>query len=397
MPEQRAISELTTQPTANLSDLFEVSVVNAQSASGYSSKKMSAEVIAEGIVNTYNYPTAMPAMQNRSIIGAINALLSNFAPIYDATLTYEEDDLVTYNGVLYKANQDISTAEEWNSSHWTQTTVAESGGGGGGGGDASKLELTQLEYDALTYEQKHNGIMYFITDANGDGSQFQPVIYSEIEREIGVWTDGKPLYERTIIYDNQTTISDGYTPIASLSNIDHIDIISGGVINSSDDSYYSLPYVFENKSTSWYYDNGNLGIRVANDTWSSDWDIFVTIQYTKTTDTAGSGTWTPQGVPAVHYSTDEQVIGTWIDGNTLYEKTFDLGSSVEVSSGSWYTTNISASNIAFIVDITAYNADGTIWKFLGAGCSGSYVTLWQSRGSGIGVRYITLQYTKTTL
>ena len=47
----------------------------------------------------------------------------------------------------------------------------------------------------------------------------------------------------------------------------------------------------------------------------------ITIQYTKTTDQPGSGTWTPQGVPAVHYSTDEQVVGTWTDGSTIYEKT----------------------------------------------------------------------------
>lgn len=26
-----------------------------------------------------------------------------------------------------------------------------------------------------------------------------------------------------------------------------------------------------------------------------------------------------------HYSTDEQVVGTWIDGSTLYEKTIDFG------------------------------------------------------------------------
>ena len=49
--------------------------------------------------------------------------------------------------------------------------------------------------------------------------------------------------------------------------------------------------------------------------------IVITVQYTKTTDTAGSGVWTPQGVPAVHYSTEEQVIGTWL-GETLYQKTY---------------------------------------------------------------------------
>lgn len=33
-------------------------------------------------------------------------------------------------------------------------------------------------------------------------------------------------------------------------------------------------------------------------------------------------------VDPVHYSTDEQVIGTWIDGSTLYQKTVTTGGNV---------------------------------------------------------------------
>ena len=36
---------------------------------------------------------------------------------------------------------------------------------------------------------------------------------------------------------------------------------------------------------------------------------------------AESGTWIPQGAPAIHYFSNEHVIGTWLDGSTLYEKT----------------------------------------------------------------------------
>lgn len=233
---QKSISQLDTISQAHDTDLFEVAAVDAQSASGYKSGKMSAEVMAEGLLSTYTYPTAMPNMQNKTITGALNQLLANFAPAYDDTETYSVGDVCTYNGQLYKCETPVSTAETFDPTKWAAIVVTELSGG-------------------------HN--------------------YSASEHVVGTWIDGKPLYEKTIVYDNQTTIGDGYTPIASLSNIDHIDIISGGVINSSDDSYYFLPYVFGNKSTSWYYDNGNLGIRVANDTWSSDWDIFVTIRYTK--------------------------------------------------------------------------------------------------------------------
>lgn len=46
----KSISELDSQVTANESDLFEVAVVDGDSASGYSSKKESAALIAPTIV-----------------------------------------------------------------------------------------------------------------------------------------------------------------------------------------------------------------------------------------------------------------------------------------------------------------------------------------------------------
>ena len=71
-------------------------------------------------------------------------------------------------------------------------------GGGGGGGNANEEVLTWAEYCALTPEEKANGTTYYITDINGEGKDgFQPVIYSTEEREIGVWTDGKPLYQKS--------------------------------------------------------------------------------------------------------------------------------------------------------------------------------------------------------
>ena len=33
--------------------------------------------------------------------------------------------------------------------------------------------------------------------------KIQPVIYSTEEREIGVWTDGKPLYQKTWVFASQ--------------------------------------------------------------------------------------------------------------------------------------------------------------------------------------------------
>ena len=49
--------------------------------------------------------------------------LGLIAAAYDSTATYSENDYCTHEGGLYKANQDISTAEAWTAAHWTQTTV----------------------------------------------------------------------------------------------------------------------------------------------------------------------------------------------------------------------------------------------------------------------------------
>jgi hypothetical protein len=50
----------------------------------------------------------------------------------------------------------------------------------------------------------------------------------------------------------------------------------------------------------------------------------VTIQYTKTADVAGSSIYNTLGDLNVHYTTTEQVIGTWMDGKPLYQKTIEL-------------------------------------------------------------------------
>lgn len=101
---------------------------------------------------------------------------------------------------------------------------------------------------------------------------YNPIIYSTEEREVGVWIDNKPLYAKTVT-------TNGSVPSGAV-------LISREVINAN----YDL------------------------------------ILYTKSSDTAGSGSYNTLGVPNVHYSTDEQVIGTWM-GETLYQKCVATGGS----------------------------------------------------------------------
>lgn len=203
---------------------------------------------------------------------------------------------------------------------------------------AEYVELTQLEYDALSPAEKSNGTLYFITDANGNGEQFQPIIYSTTEREIGVFTDGKPLYTITATFT--TPSSTAYQQVdlgITAGTVDKIWLAHASVQKSTL-SYEMSQYTTSpsgnkfggliNNSPSLVSFDYRVGSEVQNG------EGIVTVYYTKTTDTAGSGTWTPQGVPAIHYSENEQIVGTWIDGSTLYEKTFDL-SNVTFTDNAW--------------------------------------------------------------
>lgn len=66
------------------------------------------------------------------IVGAINEVLDktdtvngNISDAYSASSTYKVGELCIYNNALYRCTTAITTAEAWNSSHWTATTIAE--------------------------------------------------------------------------------------------------------------------------------------------------------------------------------------------------------------------------------------------------------------------------------
>ena len=147
---------------------------------------------------------------------------------------------------------------------------------------------------------------------------YAPIVYSTEEREVGVWTDGKPLYQKTFV----GTIGSRTYFIPNTTNIETLVAVSG--YSTSEGWDYNLPY-----------DDGTDRISIARDTdgvrlYTSQYFVnkpfVVNLQYTKTTDTAGSGSYAALGVPSHHYSTNEHVVGTWIDGSTLYEKSF-IGTS----------------------------------------------------------------------
>ena len=188
------------------------------------------------------------------------------------------------------------------------------------------------------------------SDVAGSGGYeaygFSPVIYSDVERVIGVWRDNKPLYQKTL-YRHGTLSSHSLILFADVSALSIETLVfAHGVAREPNWGWCELP---ESEVRVWYNENdGYIKLDTQSITFV-DADSYITIQYTKTTDVAGSGDYNTYGVPTVHYSTSEQVIGTYL-GKPLYQKTLILrenGVDLYTYSGNSYL-NCLPNDIEFI-------------------------------------------------
>ena len=160
-----------------------------------------------------------------------------------------------------------------------------------------------------------------------------PEIYSLDEREVGVWIDGKPLYQKIISVTITTNASSGVPYDFSDDTLDHVEnasiigIFSDAMgfsdgFSSKGQSSQSAFYVDADPSNTTYGKLGGYSVRSDH----LNHTFYAVVQYTKTTDTPGSGKWSTSGAPSHHYSQSEQVVGTWIDGKPIYEKTYYIES-----------------------------------------------------------------------
>ena len=245
---------------------------------------------------------------------------------------------------------------------------------------------------------KDNGVWLkdkFIKDA--DSFVYLPTLYSEEEREVGVWTDGKPLYQRTFIKTANQRNSD-WTEFGTIStDVDTVVYMKGIVDYVANSAASSGPLEEDYISVHFRRSTGKIYYYCGTALPSRDVPIIITIQYTKTTDTPGSGTWTPEGQLAHHYSTSEKIVGTWIDGSTIYERTWDLGSDMTGSGNTWidmrsYISTIPNCNL--VLDAKSMTSDGVSFPLDGAYNAG-YLELRHPAQNWNG-RYITIQYTKSS-
>lgn len=198
------------------------------------------------------------------------------------------------------------------------------------------MSLANDQITAQNFKDFYNGIRPYL---NGQVPTFANAfnrsdLYSTDEKIVGCWVDGKPLYQRTFVSNEPFTISDNTDNynrvIADATNIELVS--SEGFMVHSSGLRETLPALYTSTDGLTYYSfivklstiDGvpKICIRIsikASTSSKSFSGYFVTVRYTKTTDTAikvGDGN---------DYSTDEQIIGTWIDGKPLYQKVVDCG------------------------------------------------------------------------
>lgn len=149
--------------------------------------------------------------------------------------------------------------------------------------------------------------------------------YSEEERVVGRWTDGKPIYEKTIIYEGKL-LANRYNPIGTINNVDDIISIVASSRNSTNTEFGRYTNATQNSNLDILYTRENSAVVART---LVEWDnplVKAIIRYTKSTDLPNS--FKPSMlniksiVPQHNYSTDEKIVGTWIDGKTIYEKTY---------------------------------------------------------------------------
>lgn len=179
---------------------------------------------------------------------------------------------------------------------------------------------------------------------------FSPVIYSDTEREIGVWRDGKPLYQKTFRPTSPTEANTAQV-VQDISSL-NIDVpvnlfgnISNVPINWTLDSSNGVSCFITSAKT-------GIAMKVINSLLTNI-TCNITIQYTKTTDTAGSGKYTTLGTPSVHYDGEERVIGTWF-GKPLYRKVFTISNTIaNVQTNTWTAIpDIDDSNMKSVIKCT---------------------------------------------
>jgi hypothetical protein len=246
-------------------------------------------------------------------------------------------------------------------------------------------------------------------------------LYSTDEKIVGCWTDGRPLYQKTFVdipfvKRSGVTINQADAVLFNPTESANLNLVGyEGLLlkNASGDKLalstmltgntnYSNQEVYQTWTV---IQTSNLGITVSttrnDNTAVTGRTATVTIRYTKTTDATNSFKYGNE----TDYSTEEKIVGTWIDGKPIYQKTINFGALPNTTS-KFVDHNIS--NLSQIIDSKTMVYTGTSWialSYISPGnlasaiyCSVTPTQIKIETGADRSswTAYVTVQYTKTT-
>lgn len=113
-------------------------------------------------------------------------------------------------------------------------------------------------------------------------------VYSEQEKLVGKWLDGKPIYQKTIIFQPEINVENPVIDTSAL-NVDKIIKIEGSMLTDGGNSYISIPAYYNNNNTAYnsvYYNvsSKQVNLRLGAQYYRYSNNVaYITLQYTKTT------------------------------------------------------------------------------------------------------------------
>lgn len=201
---------------------------------------------------------------------------------YSSSSTYSKGDLTIYNNAIYKCNNDITTAEEWNLSHWTETSLNDEIKNKL---DKENVKTTSTSSDNATYSCNYinNSNKYSTTEETDTGMK---------------WIDGKKIY-RKVITLSPTSIVGVYSH--NIANFSQAIRCYGfaHVLQGETELTIPIPFISQNDSTTSTTspNDGNISIDWITTqnfciAFSSNWnnkstgefrpyDVHIVLEYTK--------------------------------------------------------------------------------------------------------------------
>lgn len=151
------------------------------------------------------------------------------------------------------------------------------------------VPLTQAEYDALTDDEKNAEKLYLITDAAASGSGSggsSEEVYSTEETRIGTWIDGKPLYRKVFFKESDSYSTNGWHDLfEGPSDVDRLVSLDGSFEYLQEK--IPIPIVYGSSTLTCEYESGKIKVVTGDRNFANSGKNYtVTIEYTKTTDTA---------------------------------------------------------------------------------------------------------------